>query len=127
MARRQNNVSPEVAQRLVDLAREMRQLVYGESGVPKWGTKFSQIESDGMAVGHELARLIMEQSVADQAGQVPAEAFDTGGEVAGPAGTEEMLLETPAGEVEWKHPRGFLKESRRAFFPSGPRVGRGRG
>ncbi|HLQ44102.1 MAG TPA: hypothetical protein VK137_05195 [Planctomycetaceae bacterium] len=127
MARERNKVSPEVAQRLVDLAREMRQLVYGESGVPKWGTKFSQIESEGMAVGHELARLMMEQSVEDQAGQVPAEALDTGGEVAGLAGTEEMLLETPAGEVEWQQPRGVLKTSRRDFFPSGPSLGRGCG
>ena len=127
MARVQNNVSPEVAQRLVDLAREMRQLVYGESGIPKWGTKFTQIESDGMAVGHELARLMMEQSVTDQAGQVPAESLDTGGEVAGLAGTEDLLLETPAGEVEWQHPRGYLKKSRRAFFPSGSSLGRGCG
>ena len=44
MARGKNKVSPEVAQRLVDLAREMRQLVYGGAGVPKWGTRFSQIE-----------------------------------------------------------------------------------
>ena len=127
MARGKNKVSPEVAQRLVDLAREMRQLVYGGAGVPKWGTRFSQIESDGMAVGLELARLMMEQSVGDQAEQVPAEALDSGGEVAALAGTDAMAQETPAGEVEWRHPRGDLKQSRRDFFPSGQSLGRGRG
>ena len=127
MARGKNKVSPEVAQRLVDLAREMRQLVYGGAGVPKWGTRFSQIESDGMAVGLELARLMMEQSVGDQAEQVPAAALDSGGEVAALAGTDAMAQETPAGEVEWRHPRGDLKQSRRDFFPSGQSLGRGRG
>ena len=127
MARGKNKVSPEVAQRLVDLAREMRQLVYGGAGVPKWGTRFSQIESDGMAVGLELARLMMEQSVGDQAEQVPAEALDSGGEVAALAGTDAMAQETLAGEVEWRHPRGDLKQSRRDFFPSGQSLGRGRG
>ena len=127
MARGKNKVSPEVAQRLVDLAREMRQLVYGGAGVPEWGTRFSQIESDGMAVGLELARLMMEQSVGDQAEQVPAEALDSGGEVAALAGTDAMAQETPAGEVEWRHPRGYLKQSRRDFFPSGQSLGRGRG
>ena len=127
MARGKNKVSPEVAQRLVDLAREMRQLVYGGAGVPEWGTRFSQIESDGMAVGLELARLMMEQSVGDQAEQVPAEALDSGGEVAALAGTDAMAQETPAGEVEWRHPRGDLKQSRRDFFPSGQSLGRGRG
>ena len=116
--------------RIVDdglLAREMRQLVDGGAGVPKWGTRFSQIESDGMAVGLELARLMMEQSVGDQAEQVPAAALDSGGEEAALAGTAAMAQETPAGEVEWRHPRGDLKQSRRDFFPSGQSLGRGRG
>ena len=100
---------------------------YGGAGVPKWGTRFSQIESDGMAVGLELARLMMEQSVGDQAEQVPAAALDSGGEVAALAGTDALAQETPAGEVEWRHPRGDLKQSRRDFFPSGQSLGRGRG
>ena len=39
MARNNPKVSPEVAVavELVDLARQMRRLVYGGDGVPEWG------------------------------------------------------------------------------------------
>ena len=33
--------------------------------------KFAQIEDEGMAVGLELARLLMEQSVGEQAAHLP--------------------------------------------------------
>jgi hypothetical protein len=45
-------------------------LTYGDGGVPEWGTKFTEIESRGMNVGLELARLFMEQSVEQQADRV---------------------------------------------------------
>ena len=66
MARNNPTVSPEVAVELVDLARQMRQLIYGGDGVPEWGTKFSRIEADALEVGRELSRLIMEQAVGEQ-------------------------------------------------------------
>jgi hypothetical protein len=43
---RTNDVSPEAAGRLAELAKEMWQLIIGGDGVPVWGTKFSEIESD---------------------------------------------------------------------------------
>jgi hypothetical protein len=79
---RNSNVTEEVANQLAEAVREIRRLVYGGEGVPEWGTRFARIESDGMAVGREFSRLFMEQSVDEQADLLPAEALDSGGEVA---------------------------------------------
>lgn len=60
------------------------------------------IESQRMNVGLELAHLLMEQSVSEQAGQVPESALESDGEVAAKVGeTKPSSLETPAGEVQW--------------------------
>lgn len=119
-----NDVSPDVAKRLVEIAREMRQLLYGEKAAPPWGTQFTQIESEGMDIGRELARLFMEQSVGEQAGQVPAEALACDGEAAKPdKHPQAATLETAAGKVQWEQPRTHLATTGRAFFPSGPGVG----
>ena len=79
-AARTNDVSPEVAAELAQPARRMRQLVYGGGPIPEWGTKFSEIESEGMNVGWEPARLFMEQSVDEQVGEVPDVALECHGE-----------------------------------------------
>jgi hypothetical protein len=120
---RKNDVSPEVAERLAELAGEMRALVYGQQAFPEWGTKFAEIESQGMNIGLEFARLFMEQSVDQQAQQVPADALDCDGEAAQPTGQRESTLETPAGEVNWEQPKTRLKNARRDFFPSGEGAG----
>ncbi len=127
MTRTQNNVSPKVAQRLAELAREMREVVYGEVGCPEWGTKFTEIETEGMNIGLEFARLFMEQSVDQQAhGTVPPEGLESDGETARLLGTEhETQLETPAGEIQWDQPKARLNNARRDFFPSGESAGRG--
>lgn len=119
-----NDVSPQVAARLAELAREMRELTYGGDGVPEWGTKFTEIESQGMHVGLELARLFMEQSVEQQAEQVPDSALECEGEAAEPTKkTTTARLETAAGEVQWDQTPTRLANSRRAFFPSGEGAG----
>lgn len=121
---RTNDVSPEVAARLAELATEMRQLIYGKNGVPEWGTKFTEIESQGMNVGLELARLLVEQSVGEQAGQVPDAALVCEGEVAEKGDeTKTALMETSAGEVQWEQPKTRLVKAKRDFFPSGAGVG----
>lgn len=120
---RNSNVSSEVAEQLAEAVRQVRRLVFGGDGVPAWGTKFAKIESEGMAVGLEFARQFMEQAVDEQAEQVPAEAFDTGGGIADPVGESSMTLTTGAGDVEWDQPESYLKQSRRSFFPSGEGVG----
>ena len=122
MARNHPKVSPEVAVELVDLARQMRCLLYGGDGVPEWGTKFSQIESESLEVGRELSRLMMEQAVGEQAQRVPSSTLEEtdSGESAAVIGTEPSVLETTAGEVQWKQPKTRLSKARRDFFPSGP-------
>lgn len=111
--------SPEVAQRLAVMAREMRELVWGGDGVPDWGTLFSEIEQNGMSIGGELARLMMEQAVDEQAGVVPPEKYlSCEGETAGVTKTDQASLETPAGAVHWDQPLARLPLQRRDFFPS---------
>lgn len=126
MARNNPKVSPEVAVELVDLSRQMRRLLYGGDGVPEWGTKFSRIEAEALEVGRELSRLMMEQAVGEQAQRVPSPALEQAdsGESAAVIGTEPAVLETTAGEVQWKQPKTRLSKTRRDFFPSGPSVGR---
>ena len=93
-------MTPEVRQRLVEVARE---------------------------VGFELMRLLMEQTNTRQAQQVPAAALQAeSGEVATPIGTEDRTLETESGKVSWKEPAAYLPKSRKAFFPSVQRSGAGR-
>ena len=53
---------PEIAGKLADVARELREHISGEQACPKWGTRFTQIEDQGMQVGLELARVFMQQS-----------------------------------------------------------------
>lgn len=125
MARNNPKVSAEVAAELVELAGQMRRLIYGGDGVPAWGTKFSQIEAEALEVGRELSRLIMEQSVGEQAEQLPPQALQDGEELAGVIGTEPTVVETTAGEVQWKQPKARLSKARRDFFPSGQSTGRG--
>ncbi len=60
MAFAKKTVDPEVQQWLRQVAAEGRRLLYGEAGCPEWGTKFAEIEQEGMTVGLELARLLME-------------------------------------------------------------------
>lgn len=120
---RKNDVSPEVAVRLGELAAEMRELVYGTEAFPEWGTRFTEIESAGMNIGLELARLFMEQSVQEQSQHTPEEALEYQGEKAVNTGEKDASLETAAGEVNWEQPKTRLPKQRRAFFPSGEGAG----
>ena len=126
MARPKNTLPPEIASKLADVARELREHIYGEPACPKWGTRFTEIEDQGMQVGLELARVFMQQSVQHQAdGDIPPQAVVCDGEqaVIDKNRQHETTLDTPAGEVEWKQPKTRLKKSRRDFFPSGPGAG----
>jgi hypothetical protein len=125
MAFSKKKVDPQVQEWLRKVATEGRALLYGEAAYPEWGTKFAEIERDGMSVGLELARLLMEQSVAEQAQHMPAAAGELPADEAAPAGTEATTLETEAGAVDWKQPRSRLKRSRKAFFPPTPNAGVG--
>lgn len=121
-----NGVAPEVAERLAAVARDLRIAIYGGEGFPAWGTKFGEIEQQGMAVGLEMARLFMEQTVADQAqGPLPGQALEPHeGEVPQRIRQDyQTTLETPAGEIQWEQPQARLAKARRDFFPSGQSAG----
>lgn len=121
-----SKLTPQVQQRLAEMAAEARRLVYGDAGCPIWGTLFSEIEDDSKEVGHEFIRQLMEQAVKEQAETLPSEALTAdSGEVAGVIGSEERTIETESGEVSWNEPKGYLPKSRKAFFPSveGPGAG----
>lgn len=123
-ARSRKTVSEKVAARLAEMARELRAELYGAEGFPEWGTKFVVIEAQVLAVGHELARQMAEQALAEQARHVPAQAFTAEtGEEAQAGGTTARELETPAGVVSWPEPQAYLPKARKDFFPSGSRIG----
>ncbi len=125
MAFKKKSIDPGVQVRLREMAAEMRGLLYGEAACPEWGTKFKEIESDGMSVGLELARLLMEQSVDEQSHRTPKTAMAVDGDevIAIPAKAHE--LQTEAGQVGWDQPCGYQKKGRKVFFPSGQGVGTG--
>jgi len=109
------------------IAQELRQEVYGASGTPTWGTKFTEIEDLGVEIGDLLAREVISQSLEDQARSVTGPTT-----VAGPDGetgeVEVRIVQTRRGEVAWSESKGYDKPSRKAFFPSvassGDRTGR---
>ena len=121
MAQTRRQIDPRVQERLQDMASELRTLIYGELACPVWGTKFAEIESEGMGVGLELARLLMEQSPQEQTQHMPEGALDVDGQTAQPAGSNKRILETEAGAITWREPQACVK--RRDFFPSGQSVG----
>jgi hypothetical protein len=123
MAFSKKKLDPQVQEWLRKVAAEGRALLYGETAFPTWGTKFAEIERDGMSVGLELARLVMEQAVSEQAQHMPAPAEEVPMDQVVPAGKEATTLETEAGVVEWNQPRSRLKRGRKAFFPPTPSTG----
>lgn len=121
-----SKLTPEMRQRLAEVAMEARRLVYGDKGCPEWGTSFAEIESDAREVGFEFIRLLMEQTADGQAGEMPQTALNTeSGEVAQRTGSEQRDLETESGTVSWSEPKAYLPKSRKAFFPSGESAGPG--
>lgn len=121
-----SKLTPEIRKRLVAVAADTRELVYGEQGCPEWGTSFAEIESDAKEVGHELIRLLMEQTGGDQAGIMPEAALTTdSGETAQCIGTRPRKIETESGPVSWPEPQAYLPKSRKAFFPSDEGAGPG--
>ena len=44
MARPSNTLPPEIASKLADVARELREHIYGQQACPEWGTRVTQIE-----------------------------------------------------------------------------------
>ena len=119
-----SKLTPELRQRLAELAAESRKSIYGEQRFPEWGTSFAEIEADANELGHEYIRLLMEQTSEDQSRNIPAAALTAAsGEMAELIGTEPRTIETVSGPVNWPEPKAYLPKSRKAFFPSDPRNG----
>jgi hypothetical protein len=110
-------IDQKLHDRIKAIARELRQEVYGASGTPIWGTKFTEIEDVGVEIGDLLAREVIGQSLEDQAGSMDVPTTTTGSE--GKAGEVEVrMVQTRRGEISWPEPKGYDKPSRKAFFPS---------
>ncbi len=121
-----SKLTAEVRQRLAEVAHEARQLVYGDQGCPDWGTSFVEIETDAKEVGHELIRLLMEQTTGRQARIMPESALTTAsGEKAQQIGSESRDMETESGTVSWAEPKAYLPKSRKDFFPPDQSTGAG--
>lgn len=98
--------------------------MYGDQRCPEWGTSFAEIESDANELGHEYMRLLMEQTSDEQSRTMPIIALTAAsGEVSDLIGTASRTIETVSGPVSWAEPKAYLPESRKAFFPSDPRIG----
>ena len=121
MAFQRAGVDAVMQSRLVEMAAQIREALYGPDGCPEWGTKFREIEQQGMSVGLELARLVMEQSVAIQSERVPDSALVVEGDEVQSAGRETTPLETEAGPIAWDQPRTRMKSGRKAIFPCSTR------
>lgn len=123
MAFVRKGIDPQTQEWLRGLAGQVREKLFGESGCPEWGTRFEQIEEQGMRVGLELARLVMEQTVDVQAQRMPDAALAHEGDEVQSAGTETTPLITEAGPIKWDQPRTMLQQGRKAFFPPLPSAG----
>ena len=110
-------IDQKLHDRIKAIAQELRREVYGASGTPTWGTKFTEIEDLGVEIGDVLAREVISQSLEDQAGSagVPATVTSQNGEM---GEREVRIFQTRRGEVSWQEPKGYDKPSRKAFFPS---------
>ena len=110
-------IHQQLHDRIKAVAEELRREVYGPSGTPTWGTRFTEIEDLGVEIGDLLAREVIGQSLGEQA--ISAEVLPTVADENGTAGEIEVrIIQTRRGEVFWKEPKGYDKPSRKAFFPS---------
>lgn len=115
------SLRPEVRQRVEALAGELRQLLYGETGAPKWGTKFVALEEEACEVGDEVTRCLLSQALQEQAEQAaidPARSCAVCGRDSPGDEIEPRVVQTRRGEVTWREPKHYCRKCRRDFFPS---------
>ena len=92
--------TPQVLKQLQEMARSMCRESYGDEEASQWGTKCSELEADGITIGNELARLIIQRSVQVQAQAVPPPFLQQTDETAAVIGSgRELNIQTPVGEV----------------------------
>ena len=114
-------MNKQLHDRIKAMAAELRQEIYGASGAPRWGTKFTEIEDAGVEVGDALARELIGQELEAQAAEaVSASALactvcSRDGEK---DDVEPRVVQTRRGDAVWREPKGLCKHCRKAFFPS---------
>ncbi len=119
--------SPHITKVLADLrialegtAKNFLHKVYGPEGMP-WGTRFEELEDLAVAVGDEVARQMVNQALAQQAGTPAAANFHNCSQCGRPVlpeKTNPRIVQTRVGDVEWSEPEGYCGRCRKAFFPS---------
>lgn len=57
-------INRQLHDRIKAVAEVLRREVYGSSGTPTWGTRFTEIEDLGVEIGDLLAREVIAQTVA---------------------------------------------------------------
>ncbi len=62
MAFQRAGIDEGMQSRSREMAKQVRLALSGPDSCPEWGTRFREIEQQGMSVGLVLARLVMEQS-----------------------------------------------------------------
>ena len=125
MGRDAAEIRGEFQTRLNQIARELTGQLYPQ-GLLR-GTKFSELEAIAGALGDEMARQLIESNVREQADGCPEEELGECPVCGGPARKapdQPRVLMTTRGEVAWKQRVANCPRCRRAFFPSGSRVGR---
>jgi hypothetical protein len=114
-------ISQELHERIKVFAAELRQGIYGESGAPQWGTRFTEIEDVGVEIGDAVACAMVSQSLQGQAAQADGQVVHVCA-VCGRRGEEHevepRIVQTRRGETQWQEPKGYCKHCRKAFFPS---------
>ena len=119
--RNANKLPQHIAEQIAQLAREARVELYGTDGIPEWGTKFIDIQDQGLEVGEQLAQAFIEQSVAGQAQQSPPEhalKVDEHTTASPTEATKDSTVFTPAGDVRWNQPVAQVNGQTADFFPS---------
>ena len=119
-------ISHELHERIKAFAAELRQEIYGRSGVPQWGTKFTEIEDVGVEIGDAVACALIGQSLQGQADchrGTTALVCTVCGRSSEQDEVEPRIVRTRRGETQWQEPKGYCKRCRKAFFPSVASVG----
>ena len=113
----------EVRRRVEELAVELRQLLYGPTGAPAWGTKFAALEDEACAVGDEVTRCLMSQALQEQTELAAAAAMSACvacGRDSPSDDIEPRVVQTRRGDVTWREHKHYCRKCRRDFFPSQP-------
>jgi hypothetical protein len=118
-------ISKGLRDRIKGMTAELRREMWGPSGAPVWGTKFTEIEDETTEIGDAVACGLLSEGLQKQAEAAghPAGKCSGCGE---PIPLEEIagrLLQAKRGEAAWQESYGHCKRCRKAFFPSLPGFG----